>query len=68
MSEFGVNYIHAREKGRGSFSPGSRTLCYRCNEKGDRFVYVGGSRKFACSKHFREWLDASKKSRRIWEE
>jgi hypothetical protein len=70
MGEFSVNVIHSRDRGRGDFHPSARQLCYRCNARGDRFVYVGGSRKFACKNHYIEWLEASKRDpqRRIWKE
>lgn len=59
-----ANIIHARSKGEGEFNPTSKTLCFRCMEHGDHYVFIRGSRKYACTKHFREWMDACNKSER----
>ena len=52
-----MNIIHARSKGDGDFQPTSKTLCFQCMEHGDRFVFIYGRRKYACPRHFHEWLE-----------
>lgn len=55
------NVIRSRSKGEGEFTASSRQVCYRCMDHGDRFVFIRGSRKFACHKHFIEWLEAAQR-------
>ena len=52
-----ANLIHARAKGEGEYRPSSRQCCFKCMEHGEYFVFIRGSRKYACLKHFREWVD-----------
>ena len=54
-----MNIIHARSKGEGNFNPSSKDLCFKCMEKGDRFIFIRGSRKYACAVHYREWEAAA---------
>jgi hypothetical protein len=54
-----ANIIHARSKGDGEFNPTSKTLCFQCMEKGTRFVFIRGQRKYACATHYRDWEAAA---------
>ena len=53
--------IHSRSKGEGEFNPSSKTLCFLCMEKGDRFVFIRGQRKYACATHYRLWEKEAQK-------
>ena len=53
--------LRSRSKGEGEWMPSSRQLCFACMERGDRFVFIRGSRKYACARHYREWEAAAAK-------
>ena len=69
-SEFDVggglmaNVIHARQKPDPGFNPTSKTLCFRCMDKGTRFVFIDGNRRYACQQHFHMWEQACLRSER----
>ena len=54
-----ANIIRSRSKGEGDFTPTSKTLCFKCMAHGEYFVFIHGSRKYACAEHFREWKAAA---------
>ena len=56
-----ANIIRSREHGQGEFNATSKQICFKCMEKGDRFVFIYGRRKFACKTHFQEWVAAGQK-------
>jgi hypothetical protein len=59
-----ANVIHSRERADPGYNPSSRTLCFRCMERGTRFVFIRGSRKYACPVHFHEWQAECHRSER----
>ena len=50
-----ANFIHSRSKPDGDFMPTKSTLCYKCMDHGEYFVFIRGQRKYACLEHFRLW-------------
>lgn len=59
-----ANYIRSRDKPPGDFEPSSKTLCFQCMDRGTHYVFIRGSRKYACEKHFRAWVEEAQKSER----
>ncbi len=61
---YSVNLIHARAKPDPGFQPSSRERCFKCMEAGTHYVFIRGSRKYACVTHFREWQEFCNRSER----
>jgi hypothetical protein len=59
-----MHVLRYRERPDPGFNPTSKTLCFKCMEHGDRFVFIDGQRKYACQKHFHEWERACLRSER----
>ena len=59
-----MNIIHSRDKPDPGYNPSKGTLCFACMEPGTLFVFIRGSRKYACQEHFREWKAACSASER----
>jgi hypothetical protein len=50
-----ANLIHSRDKPDPGYNPSSKELCFKCMERGTRFVFIDGRRRYACFEHFHEW-------------
>jgi hypothetical protein len=59
-----MHIIRYRERPDPGFNPTSKTTCFKCMERGDRFVYIDGRRMYACKTHFHVWEQECMKSER----